>query len=94
MWRRYQRTIAVAACIGGITALAISGIIASLPHRPDADLIQLSRKVDRLEKATNATSQQLNEVKGKIDPKIPIKTGGSSFLIDGRGYLVTNARMS
>jgi S1-C subfamily serine protease len=93
MWVRYRRTIAVAACIGGISAVCISGIMLALTPRHDATLENLSRKMNILERETKATSQQLNEVKSTVTPKAPIKSGGTSFLIDSRGYLVTNAHV-
>jgi serine protease Do len=93
IWRRSQRTIAVAACIGGISALCISGIMLSLSSKPDKMLVQLGQKVQSLEKSQKVTNQQLNEVKTKIDPKAELKTGGTSFLIDGSGLLVTNAHV-
>lgn len=93
MWKRYKRTIAVAACIGGITAICISAIMESLSPKPDAKIVELGLKVRQLEHNQNQTNQQLNEVKTKIDPKADLKTGGTSFLIDGKGILVTNAHV-
>lgn len=96
MWKRYKRTIAVAACIGGITAICISAIMESLSPKPDAKLIELVNKVQRVENSQRAISQQFNELKElktKIDPKAELKGSGTSFLIDGRGYLVTNAHV-
>ena len=93
MWMRYRRTIAVAACIGGITAVCISGIMLSLSPKPDAKLVQLGLKVNDLEHNQMVTRHELNEVKKTIDSKAEQKTGGTSFLIDWRGYLVTNAHV-
>ena len=93
MWKRYKRTIAVAACIGGITAVFISALMQSISPKPDAKLLELGRKVERLEHSQNVTSQQLHEVTNKIDPKAELKSGGTSFLIDGKGILVTNAHV-
>lgn len=93
MWRRSKRTITVAASIGGITALCISGMVALFSPKPNASIQELSRKMERLENSQKAQSQQLNEVKSKIDPKAEQKSGGTGFLIDGKGFLVTNAHV-
>lgn len=93
MWLRYRRTIAVAACIGGITAVCISGIMLAVTPKSDAKILELGLKVKDLEKRTKATSLEVTEVITKFNPKAELKTGGTSFLIDGRGYLVTNAHV-
>jgi S1-C subfamily serine protease len=49
--------------------------------------------VQQIERTTRATSQTVSEVKSKIDAHAELKTGGTSFLIDPRGYLVTNAHV-
>ena len=95
LWNRYRRTIAVAASIAGITALIISGMITSLTPKTDkAQIENLGRKIDILEKNQNHTRRELTDVKNKIEiPGVPAKFGGTGFLIDGRGYLVTNAHV-
>jgi S1-C subfamily serine protease len=53
----------------------------------------LVNKVNNLDASQRVINQQLNEVKSKIDPKAELKGTGTSFLIDGRGYLITNAHV-
>lgn len=95
LWTRYKRTIAVAASIAGVTALITSGVITSLAPKPEkAQIENLGRKIDILEKNQNHTSHELTVVKNKIEiPGVPAKFGGTGFLIDGKGYLVTNAHV-
>ncbi|HRN55841.1 MAG TPA: serine protease [Agriterribacter sp.] len=95
LWNRYRKTIAVAASIAGITALIISGMITSLTPKTDkAQIENLGRKIDILEKNQNHTRRELTDVKNKIEiPGVPAKFGGTGFLIDTRGYLVTNAHV-
>lgn len=95
LWNRYKKTIAVAASIAGITALIISGMITSLtPKTNIAQIENLGRKIDILEKNQNHTRRELSDVKNKIEiPGIPARFGGTGFLIDGKGYLVTNAHV-
>ncbi|MBX3241517.1 MAG: trypsin-like peptidase domain-containing protein [Chitinophagaceae bacterium] len=95
LWHRSKKTIAVAASIAGITALAISGIISSLtPTADKAQIENLGRKIDILEKNQNHTRRELSDVKNKIEiPSVPAKFGGTGFIIDTRGYLITNAHV-
>ena len=93
---KYRRVIAVAASIAGFTALAISSIVNYVtPKANTAYVEQLSRKVHNLEKKQNALRNQIvDKVK---EPKIPvdvnIQSGGTAFLVDGKGYLLTNAHV-
>jgi serine protease Do len=94
LWNRYRRVVAVAASIAGITALLISGLtVAFSPKAPIRDIEELRRKVTYLEKKTNNQSVQINDVRKKIEPGTPIKFGGTSFLVDNKGYLVTSAHV-
>lgn len=95
LWKRSKKTIAVAASIAGITALVISGMISSLTPKTDkAQIENLGRKIDILEKNQNHTRRELSDVKNKIEiPGVPAKFGGTGFLIDTKGYLVTNAHV-
>ena len=94
LWKRYQRTAAVAASIAGIVSVLTVGVT-SLYHdktNPQA-LTELNRKLDDLKKGQNQTNKELNAVKSKIDPMATPKSGGTGFLIDGNGYLITNAHV-
>ncbi|MBX3255788.1 MAG: trypsin-like peptidase domain-containing protein [Chitinophagaceae bacterium] len=95
LWNRYRKTIAVAASIAGITALVISGMISSLTPKADkAQIENLGRKINILEENQNHTRRELSDVKNKIEiPSEPAKFGGTGFLIDAKGYLVTNAHV-
>ena len=94
LWERYRRVIAVAASIAGITALLITGIITVItPKAPVRDVEELSRKVSNLEKKTNTQTREINDVKKKIEPGTPIQFGGSGFIIDGKGYILTSAHV-
>jgi serine protease Do len=49
-----------------------------------------------LKKDQDNTEKELTQVKGKIekiDPKATVKSGGTGFLIDGKGYIITNAHV-
>jgi S1-C subfamily serine protease len=94
LWSRYRRVVAVAASIAGITALLISGLTMIIsPKAPIQDIEALKRKVITLEARTNTQDRQINDVRKKIEPGTPIKFGGTSFLVDPKGYLVTSAHV-
>jgi serine protease Do len=95
-WKRYKRTISIAASIAGITALSISGITLLLgPKNNSQQILELGKKVDRLNNAVKIQDTKINNIvkSTKIPSGSEIKGGGSAFLIDGKGYLVTNAHV-
>ncbi|MBS1933173.1 MAG: trypsin-like peptidase domain-containing protein, partial [Bacteroidetes bacterium] len=95
LWKKYKRVIAVAASIAGITALSISGLVSyvSPKNADDKSIQQLSRQLRSLEKNYAVLDSKINEVKTKIPSDVKMKVGGTGFLIDGKGYLVTNAHV-
>jgi serine protease Do len=91
LWRKYKRVTAIAASVGGIIALMISVIVVAVSPAPNKQALQdLSREVKDLKVKTDAINR---EVKSKIPVTITQTTDGSGFLIDSRGYLVTNAHV-
>jgi serine protease Do len=96
LWNRYKKTTAIAASIAGITALFISAL--TMYFSPSVDKVQLehlSRVIDEIKANQVVTNNTL--IKEAGEPKIPkgatVKTGGTAFLIDGKGLLVTNAHV-
>jgi serine protease Do len=94
LWKRYKRVTAIAASIAGITALTISALVWAFAPKSNSDFDTLKREIKDLR---NATAQQGNEIKNvknsigkeKTAP-IVYKSGGTGFIIDAKGYLVTN----
>lgn len=100
MFNRYKRTTAIAASIAGITALAISALAWMVtPAKPVREIQELSRQINVLKNHNREQDKVINSVKNKIDepvsdvPPIAYKTGGTGFLIDTKGYVVTNAHI-
>lgn len=94
MWKRYKRTMTIAASIAGITALSISGMTLLFgPKGNEKAITDLSKKVSAIEQTQRVQANQLNTVIGKLEPGAVIKESGSAFLVDSKGYLVTNAHV-
>ena len=94
MWNKYRRVVAVAASIAGITALFISGMLSLFtPKTPFRDIEELRRKVSNLEKQSSNQRAEINKFRNKIDPGADIRFGGTSFMIDTKGYLITSAHV-
>lgn len=91
LWKKYKRTVFVAASIAGVTALFISGLISLLsPKISKANLEMLSRRIDNQEYKLNNVASKVNSVE---TPPPTFNRGGTGFLIDGKGYLITNAHV-
>ena len=98
LWNKYKRVAAIAASIAGVTALSISALIWSISPKAPADDIELLKKeVTNIKYKARQQDKELNNVKVKINTppvkEIIYKTGGTGFIIDGKGYLVTNAHV-
>ncbi|HXB09533.1 MAG TPA: serine protease [Puia sp.] len=92
LWKKYKRTVFVAASIAGITALFISGLISLITPK-----VSQSR-IDQLSRQLNAQAHQLNTVTNTLNSAVAARNttftrGGTGFLVDGRGYLLTNAHV-
>ena len=89
LWKKYKRVVFVAASIAGITALFISGLISLLSPKVSKD------KVDYLINVVNHQNAKINNIANQVNSKeAPVFDGfGTGFLIDGKGYLITNAHV-
>ena len=94
LWNKYKRVTAIAASIAGITALTVSALIWSFSSQsPAQEIEKLNRKLSVQEKKTNDLQKEVNNVKIKVEPQVIYKTGGTSFMIDAKGYLITNSHV-
>lgn len=98
LFKKYKRTTAIAASIAGITALTISALVWQLsPTSPKDDIIQqevaqLKRGQNNLQNEINQTKLEIREAKqlNASNSEIIYRPGGTGFLVDAKGYLVTN----
>ncbi len=95
LWNRYKRVAAIAASIAGITTLGISLLVNTLIPNTDKDqIIALGRENKELKADQSNIKKEVNNLKNKIGAtKIPFRTAGTGFMIDGKGYLITNAHI-
>lgn len=95
IFRKHKKMLAVAASIAGIIALTIAGMssyyFGKVNDQQYEKLKQDLRNVDR--KANAALNAQSNQKAQKAPENVPAISGGTGFLIDGKGYLVTNAHV-
>jgi serine protease Do len=96
LWNRYKRVASIAAIIAGVTTLSVVAITNLLLPKADNDQVtQIKREFRDLKKDNQSFSKKLSDVEKsipKIQPGTPI-TGGTGFMIDAKGYLITNAHV-
>ncbi len=93
LWRRYKRITGIAASIAGVTALVISCLVVYLSPNNNSRVQQLSVDIERIKQNQLYQGNKLSEVESKIPKDAVLKGGGTAFLIDPKGFLVTNAHV-
>lgn len=95
LWSRYKRVAAIAASIAGITALFITALAMYFsPGVNQSQLERLSRDIEQIKQSQQVTNSTLKQVTESKMPKGAVLTsGGTAFLINGNGFLVTNAHV-
>jgi serine protease Do len=99
LWKRYRRVASIAAVIAGFTTIGITALVWTItPEKDNEKLQQLVDKVEILDHKSNKLGDKINEVDKKIQVNAEIDTrniryNGTGFLIDGKGYVATNAHV-
>jgi serine protease Do len=95
LWKRNKKVMGVAATIAGLTTLLLAGSVFYVSKKADnKNLQELSRKFESTRRTVDALKQQVENVRApKAPDNVPLKSGGTGFLIDTKGYLVTNAHV-
>jgi S1-C subfamily serine protease len=83
----------IAASIAGVTALVISILVASMTPVNNHQIKELSRQMRVLNHNLNVQGKQISEIKSKAPEDERPFNVGTSFLVDGKGYLITNAHV-
>lgn len=94
LFNRFKKTAAIAASIAGITALIVSGIVGSVAPKPSKSQFEiLKRDINTLAQKSRIQDREINNLKQSDvhhTSEIPYTNSGTGFLIDGKGYIVTN----
>lgn len=105
LWKRYKRVATIAATIAGITTITISMLVWSLsPKIESSQVTQLVKEVKGLKDKDEKLENKDEELDAKIKnvdtstekkpvPNPSYRFNGTGFLLDGKGYLVTNAHV-
>jgi S1-C subfamily serine protease len=102
LYNKYKRTAAIAASIAGFTALTMSALVWSLsPSKKIRDDYQLlSRdikgKLADLDRKDRELAQKIDIVADNTQtavPEITYKSGGTGFMADAAGLIITNAHV-
>lgn len=98
LWKRYKRVATIAASIAGITTLTISMLVWSLsPKIDNPKVTQLVKEVGDLKQKNRELDRKIDNVDKTAEKKTIInptyRFNGTGFLVDGKGYLITNAHV-
>ena len=97
LWNRYQRTIAVAAAIACIVSLSTATFISQYSENKKAAVITplVDHKLNQFEYKLNQIEHKLNDATttATARPKFEANFRATAFLVDGKGYLITNAHV-
>jgi serine protease Do len=93
LWRKYKKVTAIAASVGGIIALFISGLTLYFSPVNNGQIEQLSRDINEMKRNQQVQGSVINVIKGKIPENKQFVSGGTGFLIDTKGYIITNAHV-
>lgn len=96
LWKRYKRVAAIAAVIAGVTTLTIIMLVWSVTPKNQVEKFeQVDRRLNQIEKNVKEQNNAINSLhNSKSDkPVISYTTGGTGFIIDPKGYLITNSHV-
>ena len=94
LWNKYKKVTAIAASVGGFIALFTSSMILYFsPSLNGSQVLQLSKAIEVIKKDQKVQGHLLNEVKTKLPENAKLISGGSGFLIDTKGFVITNAHV-
>lgn len=96
LWNRYRRTIAVAAAIAVMVSISTAAFfsvvsenkkVATLTPLVNNKLVQFERKLNQMEHKINDAAAET------LKPQFEADFMATGFLLDGRGYIITNAHV-
>jgi len=96
LWKKYKRNIAVAASIAGLVSLVTTGLIVTYNNKAGKEDItyligQIKTTKSEVAKLKSTITANSNNPKMPVTPNPDFRATG--FLIDGKGFIVTNAHV-
>ena len=101
-WKRYKRTIAVAASIAGIISIISAGLISAFNIKKNENLNLLVSKLQEQEIKSQQIEKKVNKLEKNVSsttavekkPRVEATFRATGFLIDGNNnFIVTNAHV-
>jgi serine protease Do len=95
-WKRYRRTISIAASIAGITAICMNVMTLLIaPKTNNRQVQELVKSVDAIRNKQKQQDNRINHIANatKLPSDKSITGIGSAFIVDTKGLLVTNAHV-
>lgn len=97
LWNRYRRTITVAAAIAGVVSLGTASVISKYSEDKKVAVITplVDNKLNQFEHKLNQIENKLNDATAITNskPKFEANFRATGFLMDGNGYIITNAHV-
>jgi S1-C subfamily serine protease len=105
LWKRYKRTVAVAASIAGIVSIFIAGLISAIHTDKNPNINLLVGKLDKQERQLDMQEKETEKLKTKVaqiaagtpagvKTRVASKFRATGFLIDAtNNFIVTNAHV-
>jgi serine protease Do len=96
LYHRYKQVSLVAASVGGVIALFVTALAAYF-NPAQTGTVGISKDIreelNNIKSAQAAQGKLISEVKSKLPDNQKYISGGTGFLIDAKGYLVTSAHV-
>ena len=90
LWKKYKRSIAVAASIAGLVSIVTTASISTYNSKEDKGTItDLMAEIKKTKKEVATIKNSINAKPGNPSPDYR----ATGFLIDGKGFIVTNAHV-
>ena len=97
LWNRYKKTVAVAACIAAIVSISTATIVSTYSDKKQSIGLTplVADKINKLENKVDQIEYKLDNAAVGITPKPKFAANfrATGFLIDGRGFIATNAHV-